>query len=218
MRALLCLLIFASVTRGDDLLKLPESIKTRPGQLVKIAAVTDGKKVLWDVPETFQTESCDDGKKLICVPQVAGVFVIRCVTAIGDEPAIARCVVVVEGNAPGPAPPPEPTDELRVELQRLYDADTCREKAATLDRLTSLYRLAATEAGKPEYTTSKQLLDTIREAGRTLSRDCCVAIREKLAGDLSRIFPADAPLTQEQRTAAGLLFERYAKALEGVKR
>jgi hypothetical protein len=131
------------------------------------------------------------------------------------------------GHKPGPGPSPDvpdaPTDPLVADLQRLYSADSSKQKATYKGKLIQLYKVAAEAAlGDPDVTTTDQLYHKLRNTARAwpfrLPDDALHSIRARLASDYkAALGKADHPLTEADRKAAETLFAKFASALSEVQ-
>lgn len=209
--------------QAQDKLTLPKEIRTAPGRLLALTANTEGKRVVWRVPDQFEFRLCPSGRELTGVCLTPGRYLLTAITAIGEEPIVADCVVIVEGNQPlppNPKPPdPAPVDPLQNELQRLYTEDTAASKAETLAKLAALYRLAASTVQKPEIENAGQLAQVIRDASTNLVGAGLLGVRRRVAEELSRVLPTDpdVKLTADVRDRATKLFTRLSTICEVIK-
>lgn len=224
VRLIFLLVLSSSAASAQDKLTLPKELRTAPGRLLTVVATTEGKKVLWRVPEQIEYRLCPSGKELTGVCLTPGRYTLTAITAIGDEPIVADCVLIVDSSGPvpppnpGPSPPPIP-DQLQIDIQRLYTEDQSATKSETSAKLASLYRLAATTVAKPEIETAGQLAQVIRDASTTLVGAGLLSVRRRVAEELGRVLPTDpdAKLTPEVRDRASKLFNRLSTICEGLK-
>jgi hypothetical protein len=205
---------------GPPVIALPAEIQAQPGRIVKLAAVTDGKLVRWQLAaDGADLVPFPDGKTaLFCSPK-PGRFLVFAWTATGDVPSeAAKCVIVV-GEAE-PIPPPKPVDALAAEFRKLFAADTTPDKAGHLAQLAALYREAVSFVDRAEVKTAGDLALRIRTAaGSLLPPDALVGIRKRIAEAIASELPVegDVPLDPETRRKASTLFARIAAALEDAK-
>lgn len=133
---------------------------------------------------------------------------------------IVPAPVPPEPDGPGPLPPSDP---LTNDLQRLYSADTSKDKAVYKSRLVRLYRTAAEAAIKDQsVTTTGELYNKLRNAAPKwpfeLPDDALKTVRERLATDYKQVLGTkDHPLSSSDREEADKLFGRFAAALSAVK-
>src|SRR5260370_21210373 len=84
-------------------LKLPDSIKAAPGQLVAVRPETEAKAVWWHVPPGVQFDSSDGRRKLLLVANATGRYPLVCFIAAGkDEGAMSDAWVILRGAPPPP--------------------------------------------------------------------------------------------------------------------
>jgi hypothetical protein len=211
-------LLFAFAADPTPAVTLPAEVSAQPGRIVRLRAETAGKLVRW----TLASDDADlvpfpDGKVALFSSPKPGRYLVLAWTAAGDVPSeAARCVVVVGG----PAPPPGPADPLAADLQRLFNADPARDKAAHLAQLAAVYREAVTFADHPDVRSAAELATRIRTAaGSLLPADALVPLRKRVAEEIARRLPADGDrdLDPATRKTAAELFDRIATALEAVR-
>lgn len=154
----------------------------------------------------------DSGRTGVFVSNVAGTFSVVVTGPGGDVSSIE--IVVVDDVAPKP-PVPVPVDELKSALKKAFDVETGDKKEFAKD-LAELYRQAAVLASKTEVKTSGDLLKRCQDAAVTLiGNDKMLAVRKVVAGELGKILPTDATLTDTQRKATTELFKKLAVILDG---
>jgi hypothetical protein len=195
-------------------LKLPDSIKATPGQLVAVRPETEAKAVWWHVPPGVQFDASDGGRKLLLVANAAGRYPLVAFIAAGkDEGAVAETVLIVEGAAPPPA-----EDALRKDLLALAAAETGPERGKQLKTLAALYRQAAAFCRDEQLTSTKQLIDAIAKAGDTLliTPTALRGLRDRVLKELhaANLPVQDVPLTKELRDKAADIYGRASQALE----
>lgn len=233
MSLVLPLLIAATVTaaptRDPDSprVTLPEEVSARPGRIVRVQAVSDGKAVCWvlasDAADLIPLSA--DGKAALFCSPTPGRYVLFAWTAGGDVPSeAARCVVVVgDGPTPvpvPPAPPPAPADPLTADFRRLLAADPAADKIGHLAQLAAVYREAVKYAANADVTTAGELAARIRAAANSLlPADALTAVRKRVAEEITKALSddGDKPLDADARAQAAKLFARIATSLEAAK-
>lgn len=121
---------------------------------------------------------------------------------------------------PKPKPPePKPIDPLAAKLKAAFDADPVRldkRRNQALD-LAALYREAAKLAQSADVDTAGDLLQRVKAAaGSLVGADALKGVRQVVAGELGALFPADGPLSDEQRKKAAELFGKLAAILDSL--
>lgn len=231
MRTIAILLALTSAAVGQEPpggLRLPSEVKVGVGRLAVIQVETSGKVVRWRAPDGLDVRTCCEGRELLVCSPKAGRFTLLAFTAIGEEPIIAECLVIVGDDAgPGPGPgPPKPTDPLAAELQALYAADTGATKSAALAALLDLYRAAADAATDVELKTAGELMEAVaRLVARTPALTPASGakplwpLRQRLGAELNRTLPSNPtdPLTEATRKQVVDAYAKLAKALETIK-
>lgn len=220
--ASLALALAPPARAGDDsappALKLPEKVTAQPSAITELKAETTGKRVMW-VPLTpgLSLRPVDDGRTLLFAGG-PGRYELLAYTALGDVPSEpARVLVVIEGDAPGPAP--KPVDELRRRLAAALEAD--KPQRADVAQLAAVYREAARVAADPAVTTSAELLRRVRAVSASLlGADALPAVRGLAAEELLAALgmSGDEPLTEAQRKRASALYARLADGLEALNK
>jgi hypothetical protein len=126
-------------------------------------------------------------------------------------------------DAPKPVPPkpPEPVDPFKARLRAAFDGDPAAldaRKSHALD-LAALYRQMVPLCADRSVATSGDLLSRKKAAAASLiGTDALKGVRAAVGAELGAIMPTDAPLSDEQRTAAAALFGKLAVALEDIAR
>jgi hypothetical protein len=188
-----------------------------PGRLLVLSAQTASKWILVD-EEGGDLRDFDGGKSCAFVAPAAGRFRIIVISPDGTS---SRVVVVV-GDVPAPPnpkPPAPPVDPLKAKLKVAYDADSMpvAAKVESARDLAALYRQAAQLVVKPDVATAGELLARVKTAASSLvGADALKGVRTVVAGELSMLFPADGPLTEQQRQKAAELFTKLAGILDGL--
>ena len=195
-------------------LRLPDTVKASPGQLVVVRPETEAKMVWWRVPPGVQFDTGDYGRKLLLVANTAGRYPLVAFIAQGqDQGAVAETVLVVEGPAPAPV-----EDPLRKDLLALAAAETGAERVKQIKTLAALYRQAAGFCRDDGLGTTKQLIDAIGRAGDSLLitpaalRPCATRVLKEL--HTANLPTQEVPLTRELRDTAADIYARAALALE----
>lgn len=192
-------------------LKLPAEVKAKPAEITELKAETTGKQVKWVVlTPGLSVRTIDSGKTLF-VSGPPGRYELIAYTAIGDVPSDpARCLVVIENDAPPPMP-----DSLKTKLAAALVTD--RATRADLLQLAAIYREAAKVVADPEVATSKELLSRLRQVSVALiGSDALPAVRGAVAEELLSVLgmSSEETLTATQRKKAADLFVRLAVILE----
>jgi hypothetical protein len=212
----MCLLpIRPPVTDAAPAIKLPAEVKAKPAEITELKVETAGKQVKWvALTPGLSPRPIDSGKTLL-FSGPPGRYELLAYTALADAPSdAARCVVLIEGETPPPAP-----DPLKAKLGIAVTAD----KAAKADvlQLAAIYREAAKVAADPEVPTSKELLGRVRQVSSALiGPDALPAVRGAVAQELLTVLgmSSEEPLTAAQRRKAADLFARLAAVLEELSK
>jgi len=226
MCVIACFSIAAQPPEPPGGLRLPSEVKVGVGRLGVVAVETSGKVIRWRAPDGLDVRTCCEGRELLVCSPKAGRFTLLAFTAIGEEPIIAECLVIV-GDDAGPGPgPPKPTDPLAAELQALYAADPSPTKSAALAALLDLYRAAADAATDVELKTAGELMEAVaRLVARTPALTPASGakplwpLRQRLGAELNRTLPSNPtePLTEATRKQVVDAYAKLAKALETIK-
>jgi len=201
---------------------IPEKLSAESGRITIIRVETTAKKITWDIPSGFDTDSNDGGKKLVIVaiPTLpSGTYVLKALAAIADDVVVSRCEITITG-APSPPIPPQPADPLVSDLQRLYTADTNVNKSAILIKLAAIWRAGVGAAKNPNIATPSALLASLTSAvGSQMAATDLGTIRDRIGVELNKIIPADpeSQMTADFRQRAADTFARIATALETIK-
>lgn len=193
-------------------------VKATPGKLLVLSAEPASKWLLVDDATGADLRAFEAGK-FGCF---AGPVGRHRVIVTGPDGTPAKIVVVVGDAPPGPKPPDPPpvppVDPLAAKLRAAFDADLApvadrRKHAAAL---AELYRqIAEKVCPDPAITGPTMLFDRARESAKILvGPDALPGVRKVVGEELSAIFPVEAPLTKDQRDAAGRLFRRLAEVLD----
>lgn len=118
---------------------------------------------------------------------------------------------------PGPVDPVNPTDAFSLAIQAAYERETATDKATSVSKLASIYRVAATTTVlDPNITTNGQLFDTMQTASRTMLPATAIPLVRRVVGD--RLNPlAGAVSTPIDRTKLAAEFKTIADALSAAK-
>jgi hypothetical protein len=148
----------------------------------------------------------------------------------------ARLEALIGPGPPAPPTPPAPTDPLRDRLAKAFedDAATLDERKDSAKDLAALFRAMVDESKDPARDTAKALLGAYRDAAARLLKDPTkpdpadpskkipdpskpkklMGVRTAVGAELGALFPADGPLSDEQRAKAAALFARLAAILD----
>jgi hypothetical protein len=185
-------------------------VTTTPGHLLVLAAEPASKWLLVE-EDGVDMQTFDSGKHAAVVAIAAGRYRL---VVTGPDGAANRIVIVVGDSPPPPPPkPPEPTDALTKKVKAAYDADPAgvTDKAEASKELAELYRQVAKASADPAVVTAGDLLRKAKDTANVLiGPDQLKAARDVVKGELQKVFPADAPLTDAQRAAAAALFTKLA--------
>jgi hypothetical protein len=200
-------------------------VKAAPGKLLVLSAEPASKWLLVDDGAGADLRTFEAGKFGAFVAPLGRHRII----VTGPDGTPAKIVVVVGDAPPGPpgpgpgpsppVPPVPPVDQLAAKLRAAFDADLApvadrRKHAAAL---AELYRqIAERVCPDPAITGPTMLFDRARESAKILvGTDALLGVRKVVGEELANIFPVEAPLTKDQRDAAGRLFRRLAEVLDG---
>lgn len=216
--ALLFVMLAASVALAEPPAVVPvpppkagewSEVKAAPGRLLRLTAQPASKWLLVD--ESADLQDYDAGKSAAFVAAVPGRY--RLIVTSPD--GMSARVVVVVGDAPHPPEPPAPDNGLKVKLKASFDADTGTDKRESAKLLVELYRqLAEKVCPDKSILTAGALLLRARDVSMLLLKpEQLPGVRGVVAKELGALFPADGPLTDEQRAKAAALFTNLAKIL-----
>jgi hypothetical protein len=192
---------------------VPAELKAKTLQLFELKANAPGE-VLWDVPEELQSRVVASEKCVVLLAVRPGRYVVRAATAEGGKPALARCVVVVEG-----APAPEPdADRLEGALRAAYAAETHPRKAEHLALYAELLREAArADVLDARLATAGQLQAKLHAAAERLIGGGLVALRKVAWAEVLKVLPEESTaLDLDRRGQTAALFGRLADLLGKV--
>ena len=228
-----------------DALKLPaEPVHAKRDHIVGVKpAATTAKRITWEIPPAVDFQPKPSGfvpgpdavkvevsaDTMLYFTAPPGTYTIRAYAAIAESVAFAEMKLIVETDEPPTPKPPEPkppdpkppippapSDPFAADLRRLYAADSNPNKRAPAEKLLALYRLAATLCNDKTITTCEELMDTVRDAARTLAGDTLLPIRQRVAGELGKLAGPSDTLSEGLRQKLADVFSRAAAALEDV--
>jgi hypothetical protein len=117
-----------------------------------------------------------------------------------------------------PPVPPKPFDPLKVKLAAAFEADAAAGKKDSAKDLAALYRAAAKLCTSADVATAGELLARVKKAAATMldPPDALKGVRAAVGAELGAMFPADGPLSDEQRVKAAELFGKLAVILDAL--
>lgn len=184
-------------------------LKVAAGEVVVLSAQPASE---WDTLDASPPHTFEQGRYAVFL-LAAGDR--KRVVVTGPDKAKSRLVLVATGE-PMPKPPePKPKDELRERLKAAYDADAGADRRESVKLLVELYRqLAEKVCPDRAVTTVGDLLARARDvSGLLLKAEQLPGVRQVVAKELGLLFPADGPLSDEQRKRAADLFTKLASVL-----
>jgi hypothetical protein len=165
----------------------------------------------WDVvTDGLQIRVLDGGSGAVVVVPAGEKFRVK---VTGPDKSVSQYELV---GGTGPKPPP-PSDPLKARLAAAFAADPApaSEKHGHAKDLAELYRQAAKLSASADVATAGDLLARVKAAAVTLvGADALKGVRSEAGKELGLLFPADGPLSPEQRTRAAELFGRLATILD----
>lgn len=214
--------IVVEVPRGDP--ATWQELKVARGRILRLSATPKSE---WTLVDDSKADllPVDDGKFGDFAAAEDGRYKLL-VTSPGGPPT--RVIVVVGtgfGPLPGPGPGPTPAvDPLADRLKAAYEADPekiLNKRQSHAKDLASVYRLVAKAAGDPTFATAGDFITFARKsAAEMVDADapkgtrCLSGVRDEVSKELLAIFPADGPLTADQRSRSAALFIHLATILE----
>lgn len=123
-----------------------------------------------------------------------------------------------------PLPMPVPVnDPLKQKLAEAFKADPGEASAKKIDaaKLAGTYAAAVEKnlAAQADLKTAGDLIDRVRSLDGPLDAERLPGVRRLIASELAAVLKSHAtPLTDEIRTAAGVLFVRIESALDDVSK
>jgi hypothetical protein len=229
LHLILCLTVAAGSARSaqPEVVAVPPpdagkwtEVKAAAGKLLVLSAEPASKWLLVDDSGGADLRTFEAGKFGAFVAPVGRHRII----VTGPDGTPAKIVVVVGDAPPGPGPTPPvppvpPVDQLAAKLRAAFDADLApvAERKKHAAALAELYRqIAERVCPDPAITGPTMLFDRARESAKILvGVDALLGVRKVVGEELAGIFPVEAPLTKDQRDAAGRLFRRLAEVLDG---
>jgi hypothetical protein len=214
---------------NPPMLIIPLEVKADSGMMFSIKAVTEGKKVIWDVPDGVQYR--EFGKELVCIVSIKGpkTYIVRCITSINDEPIEGKCCVKVDSqlpvppNPPDPTPPVPPTDPFTADLIKIFNAYPVADKAvnlANLEKLKSIFVQIKTLPDDKTITTYGMMLNIIGAVSvKILPAGILSEMRERVATELDSTISTDpdVDLSDSERAKVKAAFVKVSNALNAVK-
>lgn len=203
-------------------LKLPESVKASPGDLVIIRAETTCKRATWILPPTVKADPNEGGLKLTLVAP-AGQHVLWCIVApASDQVVVGKVLLDVAGKPDVPPVPIPPADPLAKELQALYSADAGEPgaKDAARLKLAGLYHDAAELVRDHKNTTANEFFEAVSDLAKgKVPPGVLAGMRARIAKELIDGLPADpdAQMDDAARATMQALFARLETALKALK-
>lgn len=184
-------------------------LKVSAGEVVVLSAQPASE---WDVLDGSPPHTFESGKYAVFLLQAGDRLKV---VVTGPDKSKTRLTLV--GGASPPPKPPTPNDPLQAKLKAAYDADAGADKSESVKLLVELYKqLADRVCPDASIATVGELLGRCRDAsGVLLKPEQLVGVRRVVAGELGLLFPADGPLSDEQRKRSSELFKRLAATLEG---
>lgn len=223
MRFLLAatIVLFASCLASGQSVKMPEKLEAKPGRMTSLEITYEGADpqflVLGCEVDYFREVSAKPDTialRLVSYGEQTFTVVAWCVKGDKSSPP-ATCKVTVKN--PAPPIPPAPVDPLQAELKRLYDADTTADKAATVQTLARVYRLAAKASMDRSVLTVAVLVETLTAVLSELPDASLQAVRKRVSAELAKALPLDdGPLDDTARKSVSDAYIRVASILEGL--
>ena len=215
---------------------IPAERQTKPGVMIEINAVTNGKKVRWvALSDDCGLIAFPDGKTAIFSSPTPGVYKVLAYTAIGDEPSKPAVCTITVGK-PGPKPPdpdpspgpPEPSNALTKKFQEAFNKETAEKSKKTewLKAITGFFAAMEghvqkkKEDGSYAVMTVGDLRDDYREAmpivlPKDVLKDLRTAIGEEVFANTGD--DPDKKIDAEFRQSLANTFKKIKAALEGVR-
>jgi hypothetical protein len=219
----LTLLLLAAPLSAAEITIEPEAPKLDRGGVVRVAAKTEGKTVVWLAKDDgLVILPVGDKSVVINAPAAAraGTYRVLVITATADKPEVAEIIVTVTTPEPPPLPPvppppPLPLDELPKKLKAAYDAEANIGKRGQVINLYGIYSAIADAAEKDaSITTSRALLSVLNKvAAGQLVDGVLMDLRHTLSAETKTVLgpPSDLPLDRARATTH---FRRLAGAIE----
>lgn len=187
-------------------IEVADTVKAKPGRLLKISATTNCKTIKWfSASEDADLIASESGLWAIFCASKPGSYRVFLYSAKGDDPTDPKlCTVLVEGEKPTPTPPqpdplPEPANVLEQQLKPLYAADGSKDKQSNTAMLADVYFKMAIAAKDEKILTVKDLYEYGRRLSlQTIPTEAINPIRDTVGSYLDKKLPLD---TQQQLTA-----------------
>ena len=204
------------VPRGDPAKWL--EVRAPKGRILRLSAEPASKWLLVD-EERADLFPCDAGKFADFASDEAGRYKVIVTSPEGTS---ARVVIVVGDGGPMPPGPLPPVDLLADRLKAAYDADPEKillKRQSHAKDLASVYRLVARSAGDPTFSTAGEFIAFARKSAAEMvdtakGPRCLSGVRDEVSRELGAIFPADGPLSDDQRKRSAAMFLHLATILE----
>jgi hypothetical protein len=187
------------------------------GDVAILTAKTDGKTVVWLVPEGLKqpvpADLLKDSKA--CILQGRGTFKVTALAAVGEKPIYGSVTFTLGGDAPPvPIPPPDPTDELPRRLREAYAAETNAAKRGQLVNLIGIFSAMAEHTEKDmSIKTSQELFDILNKVKAGMLADgILMEVRRIASAEVAACIGTPGP-TPFDRAKVAACFRRIVKSL-----
>lgn len=195
-------------------IKITVTSKPMVGKLIIITAEAQVETIAWRVPSGLDVDISADGKRLIAVAAKPDKYLLLAAAALNKQVVFTECLVVVEG----PPAPVEP-DAMSDDIVALASKEVGPDAKANLKSLAAAYRQAIIACNSKDVKTVDDLSTIIHNANEAMVGKNMMPIRGRVSSELTAKI-GDVPtteLTDERRAMASKIYERAAKALEGLK-
>lgn len=195
------------------------------GNVVVLQAKTDGKVVVWIVPDGLAQPVPPDAfkdTKTCVIMGKPGTYKVTAISAIADKPIFGDTTFKLSGDAPQPdiPPAPLPVDDLPARLKAAYAAETSLAKRGQLVNIAAIYSAMADAALDKDIVTSQQLLDVLNRVKNGDGDKNKGMLLEGVLMELRRLITAEvAPCigpagpTPFDRAKVAACFKRIVKSL-----
>lgn len=192
------------------------------GNVVVLAAKTDGKVVVWIIPESLTqpvpADAFRDSKTCVCQGK-PGTYRVTAISAVGDKPIFGDALFTLVGDGPpapppGPPIPPPPVDDLPLRLKALYAAETSPAKRGQLVNLVGIYQAMAEHAANDKsIVTSQELLDVLTKVKTGMLMDgVLLDLRRAITVEVAAVVGPPGPGAFDRDRVAAM-FKRIVKSL-----
>ena len=189
-----------------------QEIKADKGRMLTLSAEPASRWMLID-DESVDFRATDGGKYGDFVSAVEGRFKLTVTSPAGE---VTKIIIVVGDSPPAPPNPP-PVDVLKKKLADSFASDSGTDKVEQAKDLIELYKQLAVLAKDKSYIKASDLLKKAHDVADTLiGKDALVGVRTIVKDELSKIFPVDVDLTDDQRTKAADLFNKLVGYLGDI--